>query len=125
MSNHTQVLQALAAADTPAEHEAAIQASSPDAGKALVRMLRLAQEQHDFQPATVLQQKQLHHLSHPGAAHAAFKDATRDQHGAGLGSLLGGIAKGLLSLGKQAIKDPAVRELAGRGGKALAQKSRR
>jgi len=108
-------LQKLAAAETPAAHKAAIHATTPSGAKALAAVaLELHKEGHG--PDTALGKAQLALLAHPDASHADFKKAAEDQHGEGLGSWLGGMAKGLVSPIRSALSTHLVKN----GAKVLA-----
>jgi len=60
-------------------------------------MTRLALEltRHGKGPTSALSKAQLCLLAHPGSTHSGFVKAAQDQHGEGLGSFLGGLAKGV------------------------------
>ena len=102
--DHKQLLHALARSKTKVDHRRAIQGVSPDAARAMTR-LALELTRHGKGPKSDLSKAQLRLLSHPGSTHADFVKATSDQHGEGLGSFLGGLAKGL-------INSPAARSVA-------------
>ena len=77
-------------------------------------LLALHKEGHG--PDTALGKAQLALLAHPDATHADFLKAAEDQHGGGLGSFLGGLAKGLFAplvgIGKAVFGHHAVRQSA-------------
>ena len=108
-------LRQLAAAETPAAHKATIHATTPAGAKALAAVV-LALHKGGHGPDTQLGKAQLALLAHPDATHADFKAAAEDQHGGGLGSFLGGLAKGLFAplvgIGKAVFGHPAVRQSA-------------
>ena len=109
------VLWQLAAAESPEAHRTIIHRTTPEGAKALAAVV-LALHKSGHGPNTPLGRAQLALLAHPGATHDDFKAVAEDQHGGGIGSFVGGFARGLLS-------HPAIRAFAGRAIKALAAKA--
>jgi len=114
------VLRQLAAAESPEAHKATIHATTPAGAKALAAVV-LALHKDGHGPDTPLGRAQLALLAHPGATHADFKKVAEDQHGGGIGSFIGGMAKGLINNPlTRAVARRAVKAIATRAGNALA-----
>jgi len=114
------VLRQLAAAESPEAHKAIIHATTPAGAKAMAAVV-LALHKDGHGPDTPLGRAQLALLAHPEATHADFKAVAEDQHGGGIGSFIGGMAKGLLTNPlTKALAGRAVKAIATRAGKALA-----